>query len=262
MALPDLLAVCRVAVDISTIDVAAASRHGVLVTQATPGFVTAVVELALGMLVDLSRGISGSVAAYRAGLEPSMRRGRQLQGATLGIIGYGVIGQRLAELAVALGMHVLVSDPHREVTSPGPRRVLLEALLAGSDYVVCLATSVPETFRLMNAAAFAAMRQGAYFINLSRGELVDETALEQALARGHLAGAAMDVGSAPDQKPMRRLAARRDVVATPHIGGLTTEAIEHQAFDTVRQVASLVAGRLPQGSVNAQAAYRWAARGS
>jgi D-3-phosphoglycerate dehydrogenase / 2-oxoglutarate reductase len=255
--LPDLLAVCRVAVDISTIDVEAASRHGVLVTQATPGFIPAVAELAIGMLVDLSRGISTAVAAYRAGQEPVMQPGRQLQDATLGIIGHGAIGQRLAEMALALRMRVLVTDPHRQVTAPELRQVPLPELLAHSDYVVCLAVSVPETRNLMNAAAFAAMRPGARFLNLSRGELVDEEALETALASGHLAGAALDVGCAPDQKPSPHLAVRPDVVATPHIAGLTPEATEHQAFDTVRQVAALVAGRLPDGAVNADAAYRW-----
>ncbi len=255
--LPGLLAVCRVAVDISTIDVPAASRHGVLLTRASPGFVPAVAELALGMLVDLSRGISGAVAAYRAGSDPPIRRGRQLQGATLGIIGYGAIGRRLAELALALGMQVLVNDPHVALAAPGLRQVALQTLLAGADYVVCLAASVPATSGLMDAAAFAAMRQGAYFINLSRGELVDEAALEQALVRGHLGGAAMDVGRAPDQKPSAFLAARPDVIATPHIGGLTSEAIEHQAFDTVRQVAAICAGSLPDGAVNPAAASRW-----
>ena len=255
--MPSLVAICRVAVDISTIDVSAASRYGVLVTQATPGFADAVVELAIGMLVDLSRGISCCVVAYRSGAQPAMRMGRQLRGATIGIIGFGVIGQRLALLAGALGMRVLVDDPHRTVASSEASQVGFIDLLSNSDYVVCLAVSVPETFHLMNAAAFAAMRPGACFLNLSRGELVDEVALIDALDRGHLAGAAMDVGSASDQKPPAALASRPDVIATPHIGGMTVEAAEHQAFDTVRQVAALAAGHLPPGSVNAEAATRW-----
>jgi D-3-phosphoglycerate dehydrogenase len=256
-ALPDLVAVCRVAVDISTIDVAAANRHGVLVTRATPGFADAVVELTLGLLVDLARGISTCVTAYRAGAEPPMRMGRQLRGATLGIVGYGVIGQRLAALGQALGMQVLVDDPHRTVTQGDIRQVGFIELLANADYVVCLAVSVPETYHLMDTAAFSAMRRGSCFLNLSRGELVDEAALLTALENGHLAGAAMDVGSAADQKPALALASRADVIATPHIGGMTAEAAEHQAFDTVRQVAALVAGKLPPGSVNADQATRW-----
>ena len=255
-ALPELVAVCRVAVDVSTIDVAAASRHGVLVTRATPGFVPAVAELALGFMVDLARGVSDAVAAYRAGEEPPVRRGRQLQGAVLGIIGYGVIGRRLAELGTALGMEVLVSDPCAQAAGPGLRQVELGTLLEEADFVTCLALATAATENLMDAAAFQRMKPGAFFLNLSRGNLVDEAALRQALDSGHLAGAAMDVGRAPDQRPDPSLAAHPRVVATPHIGGLTREAVEHQAFDTVRQVAELVQGKMPPGAVNGESASR------
>lgn len=253
-ALPGLIAVCRVAVDISTIDVAAASRHGVLVTRATPGFVTAVTELAVGFMVDLGRGVSRAVVDYRAGIDPVARTGRQLAGATVGIVGYGAIGRSLAPVALALGMRVLVADPYAEVDDPALRRVPLATLLGEADFVVCLALATAETENLMDAAAFARMKPGAFFINLSRGGLVDEAALRDALDSGHLAGAAMDVGRALDQKPSPALAGRPDVVATPHIGGLTPEAAEHQAFDTVRQVAELSQGRVPLGAVNAESA--------
>jgi D-3-phosphoglycerate dehydrogenase len=255
-AMPGLAAICRVAVDIRNIDVAAASRHGVLVTRASPGFVNSVAELALGMLVDLGRGVSNAVIAYRAGIAPPIRPGRQLYGSTIGIIGYGAIGRRLAELAQALGMTVLVNDPYQPNVGPGLRLADLPELLAASDFVVCLAVANEATENLMNAAAFARMRPDAYFINLSRGNLVDEAALEAALSSGGIAGAAMDVGRAPDQMPSVRLAGRADVVATPHIGGLTPQAAEHQAFDTVRQVADIVAGKVPDGAVNAEHAHR------
>ena len=254
--LPGLKAVCRVAVDISTIDVAAASRHGVLVTRATPGFVAAVTELAVGFMVDLARGVSRAVVDYRAGIDPSPRQGRQLAGATLGIIGYGMIGRNLAPVALALGMRVLVADPYTAVENPALTQVPLATLLGEADFVVCLALATPETVDMMDAAAFAHMKRGAFFINLSRGGLVDETALLEALNTGHLAGAAMDVGRAPDQKPTLILAGRSDVVATPHIGGLTPEAAEHQAFDTVHQVEELTQGRMPPGAVNAEHATR------
>jgi len=254
--LPRLRAVCRVAVDVSTIDVPAASRHGVLVTQATPGFVPAVAELALGFMVDLARGVSRAVVEYRAGIEPVPRPGRQLAGATLGIIGYGAIGRRLAGAGVALGMTVLVADPHAMIDDPALQHVALPALLARADFVVCLAISIPETRNLMDAAAFARMKPGAFFINLSRGELVDEDALRDALDAGRLAGAALDVGRAMDQRPMTALAGRADVIATPHIGGLTPEAAEHQAFDTVRQVGALARGEMPAGALNPGQAIR------
>jgi D-3-phosphoglycerate dehydrogenase len=108
----------------------------------------------------------------------------------------------------------------------------------------------------MNAAAFAAMKPSAFFINLARGNLVDETALAEALDAGRISGAAMDVGRAPDQMPSPGLARRADVVATPHTGGLTPSAVEHQAFDTVEQVRALLSGTVPPGAVNAVEATR------
>ena len=104
----------------------------------------------------------------------------------------------------------------------------------------------------MNAAAFAKMKPGAYFINVSRGNLVDEAALEAALDSGRLAGCAIDVGRAPDQMPTPRLAAREDVIATPHTAGLTLAAIEHQSMETVAQAGEIIKGRVPVGAVNSE----------
>ena len=113
--LPKLRAFVRCAVDIRNIDVAAASAAGVLVTRASPGFVQAVAELALGFMVDLSRGVSRATADYQAGRKPEVVMGRQLAGSRIGIIGYGSIGRYLAQLAKALGMEVMVADPFATV---------------------------------------------------------------------------------------------------------------------------------------------------
>ncbi|MEO5734706.1 MAG: NAD(P)-dependent oxidoreductase [Rubrivivax sp.] len=254
--LPDLLAFCRCAIDIRNVDVPAASAHGILVTQASAGFVNSVSEWVLGTMIDLSRGISRSVQLYRAGEEPMPSLGRELRGTTLGLVGYGQIGRHLAQVALALGMRVLVHDPHVAVDMPGLQAVDLYALLAEADHVVSLAVAVPETENLFAAAEFAAMKPGACFINASRGNLVDEAALLQALDNGHLGGCALDVGRAPDQMPSIALASHPLVIATPHIGGLTQPAIEHQAMDTVAQVAALSQGRIPKGAVNAPHATR------
>jgi len=249
---PTLQAFLRCAVDIRTIDVGAASRNGILVTRATPGFGVAVAELILGQMIDLARGISDHVAAYRAGQPPVIRIGRQLRGATLGIVGYGTIGRILGDLASALGMQVLIQDPGMT----GRAVVSFETLLADSDFVVCLAPNLPETANLFDAQAFAAMKPGAFFLNAARGELVEDAALVAALDAGQIGGAALDVGRAPDQMPASLLAGRADVIATPHIGGLTREATEHQAMDTVAQVEAILAGRMPPGAVNGEAARR------
>ena len=254
--LPQLVAWCRCAVDIRNIDVAAASANGILVTQASAGFMTAVAEWVVGVMIDLSRHISAAVLQYHAGRVPPPLMGRELRGATLGLIGHGLIGRTLADLALALGMRVIVTDPHVAVRNPALRQVPMNTLLAEADYVVCLANATAQTENLMNAAAFAAMKPSACFINPSRGNLVDEAALLAALDAGRIAGAALDVGRAPDQMPSLELARHPRVIATPHIGGLTPEAIQHQSMETVRQVTDIVQGRVPQGAVNPAHASR------
>jgi len=246
--LPRLVAFLRCAIDIRNVDVGAASRSGVLVTQASAGFVTSVTELVLGFLVDLSRGITKSVAEYRAGRVPPAGLGKELKGSTLGVIGYGAIGREVVRVARALGMRVLVCDPYVKDVEQTP----LDELLARSDYVVPLAVATEETENLIDDAAFGKMKQGVYFINVSRGNLVDEAALVRALDSGRIAGCALDVGRAPDQMPTPAIAARPDVVATPHTAGLTMPAIEHQSLETVAQAAEILQGRAPKGAVNAE----------
>ena len=247
-ALPGLVAFLRCAIDIRNVEVAAASRAGVLVTQASAGFVTAVAEMVLGLMIDLSRGISSSSELFHAKKIPPARMGRELRGATLGVIGYGAIGRELVRIGKALGMKVLINDPYVK----GVRTVALQALLKKSDYVVPLAVATPETENLIGDREFKAMREGACFINASRGNLVDEAALVRALDSGRLGGCALDVGRAPDQMPTPALAARADVIATPHAAGLTLPAIEHQSLETVAQAAAILKRRAPKGAVNAK----------
>jgi D-3-phosphoglycerate dehydrogenase len=132
----------------------------------------------------------------------------------------------------------------------------MDDLLRRSDFVLPLAVATDETENLIGKAQFALMQPHAYLVNLSRGNLVDEAALEAALDEKRIAGAALDVGRAPDQMPSPHLAKRADVVATPHVGGLTPPAIEGQALETVAQVGEIVRGLAPEGSVNADRAQR------
>ncbi|MFN0164618.1 MAG: NAD(P)-dependent oxidoreductase [Burkholderiales bacterium] len=256
--LPNLVAFSRCAIDIRNIDVDAASRHGILVTQASAGFIASVSEWIIGAMIDMSRSMTALASAYHRGEVPLPPMGRQLFGATLGVIGYGQIARHLCPIGVAFGMRVLVSDPFAKADAPGITQVSQEQLLAESDYVTCLAVANEATENLMNDAAFAHMKPGALFINASRGNLVDEAALLRALESGHLAGCAMDVGRAPDQMPTPALARHPKVIATPHMAGLTPQAIEHQSLETVAQAGEILQGRFPKGSVNTASATRLA----
>ena len=255
---PELRAFIRCAMDIRTVDVAAASAHGVLVTRASAGFVPAVAEWIVAMMVNLGRDlVRHAEAGHREG-PWTQRMGRQLHGSTLGVIGLGRIGRHLAGLAAALGMRVLASDPNVSRAEGNARLVPLPELLAESDFVVCLAPANAENENLLDAAAFAAMKPG---------RLVRQRRARRAGRRrppssprstaGHLGGCALDVGRAPDQMPTPALARHPRVLATPHMGGLTLPAIEHQAMETVAQLAALLKGELPAGAVNAADARRW-----
>ncbi len=246
--LPKLVAFLRCAIDIRNVDVAAASKAGVLVTQASAGFVASVSEIVVGFMIDLSRRVSAHAAAYHAGTVPLATMGRELRGSTLGVIGYGAIGRKLVRVARALGMKVLVNDPYVKDIEQTP----VDELLAQADFVVPLAVATAETENLMGEKEFGQMKRGAFFINVSRGNLVDEAALARALDSGRIAGCALDVGRAPDQMPTPSLAARPDVIATPHTAGLTLPAIEHQSMETVAQAAEVLKGRAPRGAVNAE----------
>ena len=254
---PELLAFLRTAVDVSTIDVDAASDAGVLVAHADASFVASTAELALALLLDLSRHVSESTLDYRAGREPPQRLGAQLRDRTVGLIGYGSIARYLAGVLAAMGATVLVHDPYvgRE-EGDGVEHTPLPDLLARADVVVPLAASTPETKHLVDADAIARMRPGTLLVNVSRGELLDEDAVAAALDSGQLGGLAMDVGQAPDQRPTPALARRPGVVATPHVGGLTPESADAQAASSVEQVLAMTRGEIPPRAVNPEAARR------
>ena len=255
--LPRLVAFLRCAVDTSTIDVDAASANGVLIARAAKTFVASTAEMALGLLLAAARNIAVSTAEYGAGRVPAQRTGQQLQGRTAGIIGYGAIGSHLTDLLVAIGMDVLVHDPF--VADPhvdGVRFVGFEELLRAADVVFPLAPGSPDTENLIGAPELALMRRGSLLINVGRGELLDDAAVAAALGSGHLGGLGLDVGRGEDQRPSRELAALEGVVATPHLGGLTSENADAQAASSVEQVAAMLVGDIPPRSLNAEHATR------
>jgi D-3-phosphoglycerate dehydrogenase len=254
-SLPSLKAWVRVAVDIRNIDLAAANRNGVLVTNVSGVFVSSVAEWTIAAMIDVGRRFSTAIAAYHTGRVPVPMMGPELKGATLGIIGYGRISRYLVDLALAFGMRVLVADPLCKVERADVRQVDLGELLAQADHVVCLAVANAQTENLINADVFARMKRTAFFINPSRGNLVDETALMAALEQGLIAGCAMDVGRAEDQMPTLAIARHPKVIATPHVGGLTP-SLHQQSVEAVAQVVDIIAGRIPVNALNPDHARR------
>jgi D-3-phosphoglycerate dehydrogenase len=254
--LPDCVALVRGAMDVRNIDIPAASAAGILVTRAGPGFRDAVIELLVGQMVDLGRGLSESVIAYRAGRMPARPSGIQLAGRTASIIGYGTLGRRLAEVLAFLGMRVLVHDPYVAAVASPCVAVSRDQALAEGDFVICVALHTAETDQSMNRDAFRRMKRTAFFLNPSRGRVVDEDALAEALRDGTIAGAGLDVGSDPDDVPPVALGRLPNVVAAPHLGGMVPESMASQAQDTVDQVAEILAGRMPKYALNPEAARR------
>ena len=254
--LPDLAVFLRPQVDISDVDVAAASANGILVANSVPAFVPATAEMALALMLDLARDVTDSSIAFKSGETPPSNMGRQLNGSTAGIIGYGAVGSYLAEMLVALGMRVLISDPYVTVDCEDVEQMDIETLLGASDFVLPLAAATEETENLIDAAALSLMKPDACFVNVSRGNLVDESALETAYREKRIAKIAMDVGRAADQRPSPHLAALPGVVATPHHGGLTVQNAEIQSWSTVEQVEALLKGEMLPRSINPDSAER------
>jgi len=246
--------IANVGVGYNNVDVAAARQRGIVVSNTPDVLTDATADLTWGLILAVTRRIVEADVFTRAGRftgwDFELLLGSGLNGKTLGIIGYGRISRELAPVLAAMGMTVLVSDPYAQVDDRRFLKLSMEDLLARADYVICLAIANAETENLMNEAAFARMKPDAFFINMSRGNLVDEAALLKVLTQNRIAGAALDVGRAPDQMPSPELARLANVVATPHIGGLTPPASESQAFDTVRQVEALVKGEMPPGAAN------------
>jgi len=243
-----------------TIDYREAQRRGVQVLSIAPMMAPAVAEACIGFAIALGRGVLRNDRVFREGGERYGIRGNgdaaSLFGAEIGLVGYGNLGRRMAEVLAALGMNVLVHDPHVVGIAPPARWVDRDTALAEGDFVLCLVVHGPATHRSLDAAAFARMKRGAFFLNPSRGAVVDELALAEALRVGHLAGAGLDVGSDPDDVPPVALGRMPNVVAAPHIGGMVPEALASQALDTVAQVADILAGRVPERALNATEAHR------
>jgi phosphoglycerate dehydrogenase-like enzyme len=222
--LPELQAISKVGVGIDMLDLDAMERHGVRLAWSRGTNARSVAELALALMLALLRHLPTVTRVVREG-EWRQVQGQTLSGRTVGIVGFGHVGRDLAELLSAFSCSVLAHDvaPLGEL-GPGVEEASLERLLAESEIVTLHTVLNDQTRNLIGRERLAAMRAGALLINTSRGGLVDEDALHQALIAGHLAGAALDVCSSepPGDHPLLGL---EQVIVTPHIGGSTREAV-------------------------------------
>lgn len=214
----NLKVISRCGVGMDNIDLAAAKRHGIQVFN-TPGSPTiAVAELTIGLILSLLRHIPCSDRDIRTG-KWQKRMGNLLQGKKVGIVGFGRIGQKVAELVLGLGAQVIYCDP--AVDKAGYTPMSLDKLLSQSD-IVSLHVSGGEDAPLLGDKELRSMKQGSYLINCARGGMVDEDALYQVLQEGWLAGAAVDVF---DEEPYTGALAKLDnVILTPHIGSYAIES--------------------------------------
>ncbi|BCJ49862.1 D-glycerate dehydrogenase [Actinoplanes sp. NBRC 14428] len=234
----ELRAVVRTGVGYDSVDVAAAARLGITVSN-LPGInANAVAEYTIGLLLAQARGLVPMAAGVAAGRWPRTD-GHELRGSTLGLIGRGAVAARVAPLAAAFGMRVLCTG---ELPAP-VTRVTLDELLRDSDYVSVHTALTPRTRHLIDAAALARMKPGAHLINTARGPIVDEAALAEAVRTGRLAGAALDV---VDVEPLPERSVLRGVegiVVYSHMAGQTAEARQAAGLDGARELVAALDGR-------------------
>jgi len=242
---PKLRVVGRLGVGLDNIDVAGCEARGIDVIPATGANALAVAEYVVCTVMVLLRGAYQSSAEVAAGKWPrsALGEGRETAGKTLGVVGFGGIGRRVAKLAQGLGMKVLATDPAIAADAPvwresGVAYRGLDDLLVESDAVTLHVPLAPETQHLLSAGRMARMKRGAVLINTARGGVIDEAALADALAGGHLAGAALDVFEAEPLPAGSPLAGAPNLVLTPHIAGVTRESNA--------RVSTLIAAKVAQ----------------
>lgn len=247
---PNLRIVANIAIGVDNLDLERMRQRGVYATNIPHAFVDSTADFTLGMLLTLVRRIIEADRYVRAGtwsdFRPGVWDGALLRGKTLGLVGYGAIGQAVAHRAEAFGLRVL---HYRRTRDTFPNYVPLRQLLQESDFVSLHVPFNAESDRLINAERLQWMKRGAYLINVSRGRVVDEQALVVALQSGHLAGAALDVfESEPHVHPS--LPTLANVVLSPHIAGGTRESRHDARLYSAENVARVLSGQRPRNVRN------------
>jgi D-3-phosphoglycerate dehydrogenase len=256
---PNLLIVSSNGAGYDPVDVEACTAAGVVVVNQSGGNAHSVAEHALAMLITLSKRIIQADRALRreANVNRNALMGREVQGKTIGIVGLGNVGRRIAALCKGLlGMNVLAYDPYlsaTEMAERGGEKVELEELLRRSDYVSISCPLTKQSRGMIGAREFAAMQPHAYFITTARGFIHDEAALEDALRNKRIAGAGLDVWAKEPPPPDHPLLQFDNVLASPHTAGVTKEARENMATIAAEQMLDMLDGKRPPRLINPEA---------
>lgn len=247
-----LKVVGRAGIGVDNVDVAAATELGILVVNAPTANLTSATEHTFALLLALARRIPLADASTKAGGWDRKITGVELQGKTLGVVGFGRIGQKVADRARGFEMQIAAYDPFLDPAAARKMQVellSLDELLARADVVTLHTPFTPETRNLINRERLALMKPGALLVNCARGGILDEEALLEALESGHLGGAALDV-FAEEPPTDLRLVRHPKVVATPHLGAQTHEAQERISRETAEMVLAALAGSMAVAAVN------------
>jgi phosphoglycerate dehydrogenase-like enzyme len=261
--LPQLRIISRNGVGYDRIDVPAATRRGIAVTITPEGNHAAVAEHAMALLLAVARSVVQSAVETRAGVW--RRRGVHipLRGKTLGIVGLGRIGRSVAVRAASFGMKLAACETFPDAKFVADYKVELldlDTLLARSDFVSLHTPMGPDTSEIINGRALARMKRGSILINTARGGLVNETDLLEALGSGHLAGAGLDVLVVEPAAADHPLLALDNVVVTPHVSALDSQAIEDMSVGAARNIVEIFRGQWPAGAVvNPDVVAKWKA---
>lgn len=252
-----LRAIGRAGVGVDNVDISAASDRGIAVFNAPGGNTIAAVELTMALLISVARKIPAAEASVRAGgWERASFEGVELRGKTLGLIGAGRIGGEVAIRCQAFGMSVIVYDPYltqQRADELNCELVHLDDVLDVADFISIHVPLTEETRGIVGEEAFRRMKPTAFVVNASRGGVVDEPALAAALAKGEIAGAALDVFETeplPDDSPLR---SAPNLVLTPHLGASTAEAQEGVATEVAEKIRALLVDGDGSGAINAGA---------
>lgn len=257
---PQLRIIARTGIGVDRIDLGAATLRGIMVVNTPDGPTESTAEHAIALLLNLCKQVMVGDRILRSG-QPfpaltDVTPGFEVSGATLGLVGLGRIGSRVAAIARILGMKVFAFDPFvapNRANAPGVDLVpSLMELLPRAQVVSLHCPSTPETYHLMNAGMLGLMPRGSYLINVARGALIDEIALLEALRSGHLAGAALDVYDPEPPMTNHPLFTLSNTICTPHIGSYTTASVLRMQVMACEQIASALRGERPTNLVNAQ----------